>query len=110
MLTMSIEEATAQNVFPDFVREDSMQVAFRTTYSFDHDNAQINYLLSLAFGNGAGSGFDGGFQRLWGEYKVSDSVSIEAGIVHYIAGHSAIPFYQAVEENGRVFSEIKYSF
>jgi hypothetical protein len=110
MLTMSIEEAVAQNVFPDFVREDSMQMAFRSSYSFDHDNAQINYLLSLAFGNGVGSGFDGGFQRLWLDYKATDALSLNAGVVHYIAGSSLIPFYQAIKDNGRVFSEIKYSF
>jgi len=110
MLTMSIEEAVAQSMFPDFVREDSMQMAFRSTYSFDHDNAQINYLLSLAFGNGVGPGFDGGFQRLWVDYKATDAMSLNAGVVHYIAGSSAIPFYRAIANNGRVFSEIKYSF
>jgi hypothetical protein len=94
-------------VFPNFVREDSMQMAFRSSYSFDHDNAQINYLLSLAFGNGVGSGFDGGFQRLWLDYKATDALSLNAGVVHYIAGSSLIPFYQAIKDNGRVFSEIK---
>jgi len=110
MLTMSIGEAVAQNVFPDFVREDSMQMAFRSSYSFNHDNAQINYLLSLAFGNGVGPGFDGGFQRLWLDYKYTDAISLNAGVVHYIAGSSLIPFYRAIGNNGRVFSEIKYSF
>jgi len=110
MLTMSIEEAVTQNVFPDFVREDSMQMAFRSSYSFNHDNAQINYLLSLAFGNGVGPGFDGGFQRLWLDYKYTDAISLNAGVVHYIAGSSLIPFYRAIGNNGRVFSEIKYSF
>jgi len=110
MLTMSLEQASAQNSFPDFVREDSMQIALRTSYSFDHDNANINYLLSLAFGNGEGSQFDGGFQRVWIDYKYTDAISLNAGLVHYIGGSSLVPFYRALEDNGRIFSEIKYSF
>lgn len=110
MLTMTLLEAASQNTFPDFVREDSLQIALRTSYSFDHDNASINYLISLAGGTGTGNNFDGGFQRLWIDYKYNDAVSLNIGAVDYIAGNSLISFYQAVENNDRVFAEIKYSF
>ena len=110
MLTTTLPEAAAQNTFPDFVREDSIQIALRTSYSFDHDNATVTYLLSLFGGNGPGDSFDGGFQRLWIDYKYTDAVSISAGIVDYIGGDGIIPFYRAIEDNDRVYSEIKYSF
>ncbi|MBE9568136.1 MAG: DUF1302 family protein, partial [Proteobacteria bacterium] len=95
MLTLTLEQAALQGTIPDFVRQDSLQLAFRSSYSFDHDNATVTYLLSLAGGNGAGDSFDGGFQRLWIDYKYTDAISLDAGIVDYIGGNSLIPFYQA---------------
>jgi len=110
MLTTTLQEAVAHNTFPDFVREDSIQIALRTSYSFDHDNATANYLISLAGGNGPGDSFDGGFQRLWIDYKYSDAVSLNIGVVDYIGGDGIIPFYRAIEDNDRVFAEIQYYF
>jgi Protein of unknown function (DUF1302) len=110
MLTLTLQEAVAQNTFPDFVREDSIQIALRTSYSFDHDNATATYLISLAGGNGPGDSFDGGFQRLWVDYKYTDAVSLNAGVVDYIGGDGIIPFYRAIEDNDRVFAEVQYSF
>ena len=110
MLTTTLQEAAANNTFPDFVREDSIQMALRTSFSFDHDNATANYLISLAGGNGPGDSFDGGFQRLWIDYKYTDAVTLNAGIVDYIGGDGIIPFYRAIEDNDRVFAEIKNSF
>jgi len=110
MLTTTLPEAVAQGTFPDFVREDSIQIALRTSYSFDHDNATVTYLLSLAGGNGPGDSFDGGFQRLWLDYKYTDAISLNAGIVDYIGGNGIIPFYRAIEDNDRLFAEIQYSF
>jgi hypothetical protein len=110
MLTTTLEEAAAENTFPDFVRENSIQIALRSSYSFDHDNATVTYLLSLAGGNGPGDSFDGGLQRLWVDYKYTDAISLNAGVVDYFAGNSLIPFYRAVENNDRVFAEVKYNF
>jgi hypothetical protein len=110
MLTMTLQEAAEQNTFPDFVREDSVQIALRTSYSFNHDNATVSYLLSLLGGNGPGDSFDGGFQRLWIDYKYNDAISLNAGVVDYIGGSSLIPFYAAVEDNDRVFVEARYNF
>jgi len=110
MLSMKLQEANAKNTFPDFVREDSMQIALRTAYTFNHDNATLTYLLSLAGGNGVGDHFDGGFQRFWIDYKYTDAISLNAGFVDYIGGNGIIPFYRAIENNDRIFTEIQYSF
>jgi hypothetical protein len=110
MLTLTLQDAAASNTFPDFARKDSVQVALRTAYSFDHDNATITYLLSLAGGNGAGANFDGGFQRLWLDYKYTDAISLSVGIVDYIGGDGIIPFFSAIEDNDRVFAEFRYDF
>jgi hypothetical protein len=48
MLTTALLEAAAQNTFPGFARKDSLQFALSTPYSFDHDNATANHLISLA--------------------------------------------------------------
>lgn len=110
MLTLTLEDAIAQNTFPDFVRQDSVQLALRSAYSFNHDNATVTYLLSLAGGNGPGDAFDGGFQRLWISYKYTDDVSLTTGIVDYIGGNSIIPFYRSIENNDRIFAEARYNF
>jgi hypothetical protein len=93
MLTTTLLEAAAQNTSPDFSRKNSLQLALHTSYSFGHDNATANYLISLAGGNGPGGSFDGGFQRLWIDYKYSDSISLNAGLLDYIGGDGIIPFY-----------------
>jgi hypothetical protein len=110
MLTLTLEESAVQGTIPDFVRRDSFQLAFRSSYSFNHDNATVTYLLSLAGGNGPGDSFDGGFQRLWLDYKYTDAIALNAGIVDYIGGDSLIPFYRAIKNNDRIFAEVKYNF
>ena len=96
-------------MYPDYVREDAVQVAARASYTFDHDNAVVNYLIAM---NGS-SDFnfqDGGFQRLWMDYKYNDAVTLNGGVVDYIGGDGVIPFYNAVRNNDRVFAEVVYNF
>ena len=110
MLKLTLQEASSQNTFPDFVRKNSRSMALRSTYSFNHNNATVTYLLLL---NGGGVGrerLDGGFQRLWIDYQYSDSISLNSGVIDYIGGHSPIPFYQAIKNNDRFFAEIQYDF
>ena len=102
-------ENTLPTGFPDYVREDSIQVAARASYTFDHDNAVINYLIAMN-GNENFSFQDGGFQRLWMDYKLNDSLSVNGGVVDYIGGDGEIPFYNAIENNDRVFAELVYNF
>lgn len=110
MLSLTLEQASLLNTYPDFVRKDSLQIALRSSFDFDHDNAKLTYLLSLTSGDGLANEFDGGFQRLWIDYKYTDSISLNAGYVDYIAGDSIIPFYRATENNDRLFFEIKSYF
>lgn len=116
MLTLTLQEATIKGTMPDFVREDSFQAAFRASYSFDRDNANITYLASLLGGtdengNLNGKNYDGGFQRLWITYKYNDSINLESGIIDYMAGDSdTIPFYNSIKDNDRVYAQIEYKF
>jgi len=107
------EEIMIQNTlpaeFPDYVREDTVQVAARASYLFDHDNASVNYLVAM-FGNSDFSFQDGGFQRVWMDYKLNDSITMNGGLVDYIGGDGVIPFYNAMENNDRVFAELIYNF
>ena len=99
---------TGPKIFPDYERQDTMQVAARASYTFDHDNATLNYLISMI---GASVKFqDGGFQRLWMDYKLNDSFTANAGVVDYIGGNGIVPFYNAIDNNDRVYAEIVYNF
>ncbi len=96
-------------IFPDYEREDTLQLATRASYTFDHDNATINYLISM-IGNSDFRFQDGGFQRLWMDYKFNDMLTVNGGIVDYIGGDGTIPFYNAIENNDRVYAELIYNF
>jgi len=107
------EEIMLQNTlpagFPDYVREDTIQVAARASYTFDHDNATVNYLISML----GGSNFsfqDGGFQRFWMDYKINDALVVNGGIVDYIGGDGVVPFFNAIRNNDRVYAELIYNF
>jgi len=95
--------------FPDYEREDTVQVAARASYTFDHDNASVNYLISM-IGSSDFRFQDGGFQRFWMDYKISDSFTSNAGIVDYIGGDGEVPFYNAIKNNDRVYAELVYNF
>ena len=109
MLENTLLPSSPQKVFPDFTREDSVIVALRGNYTFDNDNAVLNYVLNMS-GSSSFSFEDGGFQRLWMDYKYNDSVSFSGGIVDYIGGDGVIPFYNAISNNDRLFAEVVYSF
>ncbi|MBV1869306.1 MAG: DUF1302 domain-containing protein [Gammaproteobacteria bacterium] len=110
MLNMTLQQASAKNTFPDFVRKNSLSMALRSSYSFDHSNATITYLLFLNGGSLFRSDFDGGFQRLWIDYHYSDSITLNSGFIDYISRRSPVPFYQAIENNDRFFTEVQFSF
>ncbi len=103
-----LKNTFSQGLIPDYVREDTFQVAARASYTFDHDNATLNYLISML---GASVKFqDGGFQRLWMDYKLNDSFTANAGVVDYIGGNGIVPFYNAIQNNDRVYAEVVYNF
>jgi hypothetical protein len=96
-------------IIPDYAREDTVQVAARASYLFDHDNASVNYLISM-LGSSDFRFQDGGFQRLWMDYKLNDSLTVNGGVVDYIGGDGVVPFYNAIENNDRIFAELVYNF
>ncbi len=107
MMQSAVEAGKA--IVPDYARKDTLQFAARANYTFDHDNATVNYLISM-FG---GSNFrfqDGGFQRFWMDYKLNDALTVNGGVVDYIGGDGEIPFYNAIKNNDRVFAELVYNF
>jgi len=89
---------------PDHAREDEFLSAFRVTRDCWHETLRLRYLLKL-FGTDGG---DGGFQRLWAEYDMTDAIKLTAGIVDYRSGD--MPPYDTIGDNDRIFAECRYSF
>ena len=89
---------------PDRAQENEFQSALRLTRDFRHDSLHLRYLLTL-FGH---DGSDGGFQRLWVEYDLNDSVKATMGVVDYRTGDA--PPFNSIGDNDRVFAELRYSF
>ncbi|SHO81443.1 hypothetical protein MNB_SV-15-746 [hydrothermal vent metagenome] len=85
------------------LEEDTYQHAFRVTSEFFNASLKANYLISL-YGK---SGNKGGFQRLWGEYEISDGINASFGVVDYIGGSK---MFDMIEDNDKVFVDISYSF
>ncbi|MDH5465099.1 MAG: DUF1302 domain-containing protein, partial [Thiovulaceae bacterium] len=90
----------------DFVRRDEVTTAMRASYTFDHDNATVTYLLTR-FGP---QWQDGGFQRFWIDYDLTDSVKLSSGVIDYMASTGQKPFFDAIVDNDRIFFDVKYSF
>ena len=88
----------------DFVNKNELQTALRATRSFNHDTIDVTWLVSL-FGS---HGSDGGFQRLWANYDISDGLMATVGVVDYVGGDK--PMMEALSDNDRVFAEVQYSF
>ncbi len=89
---------------PDSASENEYQTVIRYQADYLHDTAHILALISFL---GLG-GEDGGFQRVSVKYDVNDYISITTGAVTYQSGDNY--FFSGVEENDRVFLDIKYSF
>jgi len=86
---------------PDRALENELQTALRVTRDCWHDTLRLRYLVKL-FGTDAG---DGGFQRFWAEYDVTDVVKLTGGIVDYRSGD--MPPYDTIGDNDRVFVELR---
>jgi hypothetical protein len=85
------------------VKKHTHQHAFRINSEFMNATFEANYLISL-FGEKLN---EGGYQRLWFTYDLSDSMSLGAGVVDYIGGSV---LFDAIEDNDRIFADITYSF
>lgn len=103
--TRKIKDYEPQMInLPDQVEEDTDQIALRASYSFNNDNAMFNILSSTTTGDKT----QGGFNRLWLDYDVSDNTQVSVGYIDYRSGTNL--FWQAISENDRLFFNAKYSF
>jgi len=89
---------------PDSAQENEFQSALRLTRNFLHDTLHLSYLVSLFDVDGS----DGGLQRFWVEYDISDFIKVTAGIVGYKFGDT--PPFNAIGDNDRIFVELRYCF
>jgi hypothetical protein len=92
------------SVPPDSAQANEFQTALRLIRDCMHDSLRLGYLIRL-FGIDGG---DGGFQRCWAEYDMTDTVKLTAGIIAYHSGN--MPPYNSIGNNDRIFAEIRYSF
>lgn len=79
------------------------QHAFRISSDFINATLKANYLLSLF-----GSKLDeGGFQRAWIKYDISDGIFANIGVVDYIGGSKKT---DTISDNDMFFMDLSYSF
>ncbi len=79
------------------------QQALRITSDFMNATLHANYLISLY-----GSKFDeGGFQRAWIKYNISDDLDVNVGIIDYIGGSK---LFNNIKNSDMIFADISYSF
>jgi hypothetical protein len=87
----------------DGVDDKSYQHALRISSDFMNATLTTNYLISL-FGS---SMDEGGFQRAWIKYDISDGIYTNLGVVDYIGGSNR---FDLVSDNDMLFADITYSF
>jgi len=81
----------------------NFQHAFRISKDFLNDTIMVNYLISL-YGKKLN---DGGFQRAWIKYNLTDGINLNVGVVDYTGG---LVLFDAVKDKDMVFVDISYSF
>lgn len=89
---------------PDFQIEDR----FATTVNFLQDYFNQSLHLTLAGMMIGKSGKDGGLNRASLEYDVMDAFSIKGGLMIYQPGESL--YFRSLNDNDRLFFEVRYSF
>ena len=89
---------------PDLKDENEFATALRFTRNFINQTLHFTALL-LTFGE---KGEKGAIQRVSLKYDVTDDYSVNGGLVAYQPG-AGIPFGQ-LDDNDRLFLDIKYSF
>ena len=89
---------------PDSQLEDRIA----TTVSFMQDYINQTLHLSLVGMMIGKSGQDGGLNRMSLEYDVMDAFSVTGGVMLYQPGENS--YFQSLNENDRIFFEVRYSF
>ncbi len=85
------------------VNRDTYQQAFRISSDFINATLHANYLISL-FGKKLD---EGGFQRAWIKYDISDGIYANFGLVDYIGGSK---LFNKVKDSDMLFTDINYNF
>ncbi|HEY9035344.1 MAG TPA: DUF1302 family protein, partial [Pseudomonadales bacterium] len=108
--TLSVEIANrhirnfSDNMSPFYEYRDMMETAVRATRSLWHDRLNLT-AVGTAFGERAQYG---SLIRLEADYEWMDGLNMKAGVVTYQYGER--PPFTHIEDNDRVFAEVKYSF
>lgn len=89
---------------PDYAQKDAIETALRISKNFLNDTLEVT-VLAMLYGT---LGQDGALERLSLKYEWSDTVSTTVGVALYQSGDT----YRLsnIEENDRIYWEIKYSF
>lgn len=85
------------------IEENTYQQAFRVSSDFINATLHANYLISL-FGKKLDKG---GFQRIWLQYDISDSIYTNVGLVDYIGGSKR---FDTVKNSDMFFVDLTYGF
>ncbi len=88
----------------EFVQEDSNNTVVKLVRDFAHDTIQLKILVSI-FGT---HGEDGVFERFQLDYDYNDSITLTGGVIFYQDADQG-PLAD-IDDNDRVFFEIKYEF
>ncbi len=88
---------------PRPIKKDKYQQAFRISSDFINSTLHANYLISL-FGKELN---EGGFQRAWIKYDISDGINANIGLVDYIGGSK---LFDTIKNSDMIFTNLSYSF
>lgn len=89
---------------PDHAQEDAFQSALRISKDYLNETLNVT-LLAMVYGS---LGQDGDLERLTLSYDWNDAVNTTLGVVLYQSGDSFL--LSDMDDNDRIFLEIKYSF
>lgn len=87
-----------------YEKRDRMETALRYTGNFMNDRLELT-ALGIAFGERAQ---EGAMTRFQAAYDIQDALVLTAGVIFYDYG--SMPPFTTIEDNDRIFAELKYSF
>lgn len=87
-----------------YEKRDRMETALRYTGNFINDRLEVT-ALGIAFGEKAQ---EGSLMRFQAAYDIQDALVLTGGVIFY--QHGDMPPFTSIEDNDRVFMELKYSF
>jgi hypothetical protein len=93
-----------QSMEPLYERRNRLESAVRYTGNFMNDRLEVT-ALAIAMGERAQ---EGALLRLQAAYDLQDALILTVGVVDYRRGD--LPPFTTIENNDRVFAELKYSF